>query len=263
MGEYVTIIKDISTIIFTCVGTILGILTYKRAKATILQPVRTEVVKKQSVLLSELLSVITKDEVFAFDYIGIVGVNVYLILMEYGYVFSNQEKLKEMINSKRYAIIPCGEDIVLGNLKLFQPFDDKPDREKDKKEWVELSREKYNKAKKDGIIIIDEIVITSEHYKYFEKLRDFETNPFIPSIIQESIKDILNTVNLNLKVYLRQTLTDFTTEFVKRGLSEKKFNFSIEGIYNEFNHKRLHHHEQFEKIKKAIRSHLRIEERWC
>lgn len=41
-------IKDLVTSALAIAATIIAILTYRRARATILQPIRTEVIKKQS-----------------------------------------------------------------------------------------------------------------------------------------------------------------------------------------------------------------------
>ena len=177
MKEYVTIIKDLCTIIFTCVATVLGILTYLRAKATVLQPIRTEVVKKQSAMLSELLTVISQEEIFAFDYIQIVFVNIYSVLINYGFFFSNQKELEESISSKRCARIPCGEENILKDFTLLQPFDSEQDPEKAKRENLELRKKEYEKAKKEGIIIIDSIITTNEHATFVKKLNDFLSNP--------------------------------------------------------------------------------------
>lgn len=262
MKEYVTIIKDLFTIIFTGVATVLGIFTYVRAKATVLQPIRTEVVKKQSAMLSELLTIISQEEIFAFDYIQIVSVNIYSVLIKYGFYFSNQKELEESISSKRCAMIPCGEDNILKDFTLLQPFDSIQDPEKAQRKNLELRKKEYEKAKKEGIIIIDSIITTNEHAAFVKKLNDFLVNPFMPSNIQESLTDLLHTVNVNLTVHLKRTLEEFTIEFFRRHSLEEKSPFSVHGVWNEFNHKRFHHREQFDEIKKAIRNHLRIDERW-
>ncbi len=262
LNEYVPTVKDLFTIVFTGVATLLGILTYKRAKATVLQPIRTEVVKKQSAMLSELLAVISQEEITAFDYFQIASVNIYSVLIKYGFYFSKQKELEESISSKKCAIIPCGEDNVLKDFTLYQPFESEQDCEKDKRENLELRKKEYEKAKKEGIIIIDSIVITNEHDSFCKKLSNFAANPFMPSSIQESLNDLLHTVHVNLTVHLKQTLKEFTGEYFKRYSSEDKPNFSVHGVWNEFNHKRFHHREQFDEIKKAIRNHLRIDERW-
>ena len=43
--ENIGIVKDILWIIFTLIATIVAVLTYKRARLTFLQPLRSEVVK--------------------------------------------------------------------------------------------------------------------------------------------------------------------------------------------------------------------------
>lgn len=49
-------LKDVSNIIFAGTGTIIGILSYKKAKSSIFQPKRTEVPKIQTDALLEFLS---------------------------------------------------------------------------------------------------------------------------------------------------------------------------------------------------------------
>ncbi|MBW8001443.1 MAG: hypothetical protein FVQ80_05420 [Planctomycetes bacterium] len=262
LNEIVTVIKDLFTIVFTGVATIIGFLTYRRARATVLQPIRTEVVKKQSAMLSELLAVVSQEEIFAFDYVDIVSVNIHSILIKYGFYFSKQEELEELLKSKRHAMIPCGEDNFLKDFTLSQPFDSEQDREKDEKENLEIKRKEYEKAKNDGIIIINSIIITNKHASFSEELGNFVANPFMPSSIQENLKDLLQTVHVNLTVHLKYTLEEFIREYIKRHVSGDKPNFSVGGVWNEFNHKRFHHREQFDEIKKAIREHLRIDERW-
>lgn len=262
LNEYVSTIKDLFTIVFTGVATLIGILTYKRAKATILQPIRTEMAKKQSVMLSELLTVISQEEIDAFDYVQIVSVNIYSILIDYGFYFSNQKELEESISSKRHAMIPCGEDNILKGFTLCQPFDSEQNRDKAKSEAFELRKKNYEKAKKEGIVNINSIIITNEYATFVKKLSDFVTNPFMPSNIQEILKDILHAVNVNLTMHLKQTLEEFTKEFFKRYSLEDKSPFSVLGVWNEFNHKRFDLRDQFNEIKKAIRTHLRVDERW-
>ncbi|MCW3789833.1 hypothetical protein [Plebeiibacterium sediminum] len=59
--ENINWLKDLFTLIFAGTGTVVAILTYRRARATILQPIRTEVIKKQSEILTKLLQVIREN----------------------------------------------------------------------------------------------------------------------------------------------------------------------------------------------------------
>lgn len=80
LSENITWIKDIFWVVFTSIATIVSIKTYIRAKSTILQPLRTEVIKRQTDLLVELLSFLLdrqKDFYFKIDYFGLVNTNVF------------------------------------------------------------------------------------------------------------------------------------------------------------------------------------------
>jgi len=56
--ENISWLKDLFTLLFVGTGTVVAILTYRRARATILQPIRTEVIKKQSEILSSVMSTV-------------------------------------------------------------------------------------------------------------------------------------------------------------------------------------------------------------
>ncbi len=260
--DNVTIIKDLCTTAFAGVAIYLAILTYNRAKATILQPVRTEVIKKQSGILSDLLAAIAQDEIISFDYVDIVSVNACSILLRYGFYFSNQEELEKEVAAKSFGVVHCGEDNILRHFTLYQPFDSEQTAQERKKENFEQRKQEYEKAKKEGVIVVDTIIITPKHAQFLNKLRDFKANPFMPSNIQEKLKDLFHEININLKVHLKQTLEEFTAEFFKRDASSDSLSFSSLGLWNDFNHRRFPHREQFDEIKKAIREHLRIDERW-
>jgi len=66
LSENITWIKDIFWVVFTSIATIVSIKTYIRAKSTILQPLRTEVIKRQTDLLVELLSFIMDNKKISF-----------------------------------------------------------------------------------------------------------------------------------------------------------------------------------------------------
>ena len=87
-------IKDIFSVIFTGVATILAVLTYIRAKDTILQPIRSEVIKRQSEILSELLELISKKDFsldLKLDYIKLAQINALKTLEDYGFVLKNHK----------------------------------------------------------------------------------------------------------------------------------------------------------------------------
>lgn len=73
-------IRDIGTLILTGTATVLAILTYRRAKATILQPKRTEVIKIQSQVLVDFLKSISENGNnidSSLDYMGVFNCNFF------------------------------------------------------------------------------------------------------------------------------------------------------------------------------------------
>lgn len=76
-------IKDVLWVIFTLIAIIIAILTYRRARYTLLQPLRSEVVKRQTELLAELPEYIAGSKKiinFGIDYMGIIACNAYKLL---------------------------------------------------------------------------------------------------------------------------------------------------------------------------------------
>ena len=87
-------VKDIFWVLFTLVASIVSIKTYMKAKSTILQPLRTEVAKRQTDLLLELLSLFMDKENDFFmkvDYISIVNANILLSMDSYGYLLEDNK----------------------------------------------------------------------------------------------------------------------------------------------------------------------------
>ncbi len=54
-------------IIFTLIATVIAVLTYKRARYTILQPLRSEVIKRQADLLIEIMEAFSDDDQLLLD----------------------------------------------------------------------------------------------------------------------------------------------------------------------------------------------------
>lgn len=86
-------VQSFLSIIFTFVATVVSILTYKRAKATVLQPIRNDVIKKAEIL-QDLLKFLRSE----IDYFSILSINVILYLDELGFILKNHE---EMIKNVR------------------------------------------------------------------------------------------------------------------------------------------------------------------
>lgn len=111
--ENIDWIKDIITTLFSITAIIITVLTYRRARHTILQPIRSEVIKKQTQILIDILEFINDNSSNAkmlFDYNNLMSINEELFLRNFGLKSLSDEE-------KKFA-----EDKLLG--KLIYPYDD-------------------------------------------------------------------------------------------------------------------------------------------
>jgi len=259
--ENINWLKDLFALIFAFTATILAILTYRRARATVLQPIRTEVIKKQSEILSKLLQIL-KDNDHSFenglDYVNLVPMNVMLILQEYGFVFSEHQKLMNKIQHELDGWIPCGSSNILKDVEIIGTFKSEEKNDSEKKRGLE----KYESLKK-GNIDIDKIYMTKNHREFVMLMAEFADDPFMPSSIQTTLKELLNDIRNNLSIILKSELEIFMLDFSKSYFEKKTApKFNPLGNYNEFNHSRVHHSMIYKKLKLEIRKYLKIDEGW-
>jgi hypothetical protein len=264
-------IKDISTIIFTATGTLIAILSYRRAKSTIFQPKRTEVTKIQTTILSEFLALFTSDGNSidrAVDYSNIYKYNVDMALRDYN--LADIDKISEkyieydqnidgwfqFLENDIYDFI-----MVEGNITDY----DNLIFEKNNKE-----RQKYYEERaKKGEVTIHRIFFTKKYHQFHKKLRNLNNNPFLPKDIQEVAAQISKNIALNLHHDLRNLLTKLVKEIYdayqdensnKYELMSKEFKYQT--LWRVFEQERKHHEEDYELLKIKIRKHLLIDEKW-
>jgi len=263
-------LKDLFTIIFTGTATVLSILTYKRAKATVLQPKRAEVIKRQTEALITLLNLITKNNNSvddALDYTRIFGYNVDLILRDYGLIEIDPEnKEYQDINTNIAGWIQFLENdihqfvYVKGDLKT---YDDTLLYANENKRLFH-----YCSELKKGNVKVHRIFFTKQYLDFFESLRDFSHNPFIPNELQIIILKIGESIESNIFQDLRTILKTLVEEYHK-ALEDKELPQLI--LIPEYRHQELwrlyeklrkHHDSDYLELKNKIRSHLSIDEKW-
>jgi hypothetical protein len=254
-------LKDLFTFIFVGTGTVVAILTYRRARATILQPIRTEVIKKQSELLSGLLQIL-KEYNHSFeaglDYLNLVQMNVLLALKDYGFVFKENKELSNKINNNLAGWIPCGNSNTLKDIEIVGTFTEKTGTAKANDYGVQ----KFNNLK-NRKIDIDKIYLTKEYTEFTKIISEFRENPFMPTSIQETLTELNNDIKSNLSIFLKSELEIFMLDFSKEYFEKHHApHFDPVGVYNSFNHARVHHRATLDKLRKEIRKYLRIDEGW-
>ena len=256
-------IKDLFILVFTAIATAVTVLTYKRAKDTILQPIRNETIRKQSEILSQLLDFFQpNDHEFesAIDYVNIVQVNIVLQLKEYGFLFKDNDKLFDTVQQKISGFIPCKDTKILHDIEVIQPFETK----ENKHSWIDISKQKYEQLKK-GIVEIDRIYITNKYSTFISKLLGFTHNVFLPKKIISILYNYISSIDENLTVILKKELENFLKEYEELyfNKSDDIPNFNPLGVYNSFNHAKIHYNKNtIAKLRNEIREYLLIDKPW-
>lgn len=259
--ENITWLKDLFTLLFTGTGIIITFLTYRRARATVLQPIRTEVIKKQSELLSRLLKTLNENNQsfeVGLDYINIVQINTMLTLKDYGFVFKEDKEIFEKIADDVIGWMPCGRTNILNDVEIIGIFRNPTE----KKNEGNYGLEKFNSLKSNAIDI-DKIYLTKQYSEFIKSISDFIGDPFMPKSIQQIMKELYNDIKDNLTIILKRELEDFMIDFSKVYFKKGSApHFDPIGIYNKYNHSRIHHRSTLNKLKIEIRKYLRIDEGW-
>lgn len=248
-------IKDLFAILFSGTITILAILTYRRAKETFLQPVRAEVIKKQTELLSDLLEFFYKNNPdLDLDYSGLIDANLFQWLKEYGFLLKDQEQIEKSILEnldKSMLLFPNAEGKI-EEFEIVSSFDE--EKKIDKKSSEDFKKNLYEKAK-NGDVDINKVFMTKKCRDYLDKLNFFIENPFMPITIKKHLENLILDIHKNIKFNLRKVITDFIKQLFDRGPNK----FSPAGVFNDFNHIRIHHKKNYKLIKNEIRTYLKID----
>lgn len=259
--ENINWLKDLFTLIFVGTGTVVAILTYRRARATILQPIRTEVIKKQSAILSRLLQILKEHKQsfdVGLDYLTMVQINVLLTLKDYGFIFKEHEEIFNNLKDHITGWKTCGKSNILKDAEVIGVFKEKTTPSKTN----EIGLEKFNNLKK-GEIDVDKIYLTKLHSEFAKLIMEFRDDPFMPNPIQLTLTELINDINNNLTIILKGELESFLINFGKVYFEKNKApHFDPVGVYNNFNHSRVHHDETYKKLKHEIRKYLRIDDNW-
>ncbi len=257
-------IKDVFGIVFTSTATIIGILTYLRAKETILQPIRAEVIKRQAELFANILDFLNSFKIYGndidlgFDYQDIVHANFLQTLLDHGFKISDEEQeyLSEcfgegasynLFNANKLSA-PC----------FFSDFDNK-----ENEKLFEIQKQDIlNKEKLagEGIIQIDIIGKTKEYNDFVAQLSDFSSNPFLPKKMQNIFKKVLNDSEDNLNIYLTKTLKTVMLMYYEKSKVNSKFVIEPYAIYNIFCKSRVEHTEDFNILRNEVRKYLKIDQ---
>ncbi len=262
-------LKDISTIVFTATGTLVAILSYRRAKSSIFQPKRTEAAKIQTQILTDFLTTFTTDGNSldrSIDYLNIYKYNVDIALRDYN--LADIEKISEKY--AEYELNIAGWFQFLENDIYDFILVEGSKKEYDQLLFEPNNRERqkhYEKKAKEGVFDIHRIFYTKKYHQFHKKLRDLTNNPFLPTEIQKAASQIGDNMTVNLHHKLRTLLSKLIEETYTAYNDKEsdkyeviKETFKYQTLWRIFEKERNQHDKDYELLKKKIREHLRIDE---
>lgn len=257
-------LKDVSTLVLTTTGTIIAILTYKRAKATIFQPKRVEVIKIQSQILIDFLSSFTTDGNSldkAIDYFNLLYYNFNLVLRKLNIkeIEQNSEIYKEL-NLKIGGWYEADMSGIYDSALIEGSLEDYDEIYSDEALGGSPTEQLINE------IYLDQLFVSKKHSLFVKKLRDICNNPFLPNEILDVARQIGENMTSNFHVLLKGILIEkilpIKQSNSQTGSTNAVPNLDYIDIWNEFETKRIKHNEDYMLLRKKIREHLRIDDKW-
>ena len=257
----ISAIKDIFWIIFTLIATIIAILTYKRARYTILQPLRSEVIKRQTDLFIEIIEVFSDESkvLVDLDLDKIVTLNTFKVLEQYGYVLNGAETLQKECDKNFVG----GLIVKRGNqLDMFEKPDafNKAKQGEDKTE-SDFRKKLYENLEEDKIDI-EMIYLTKKFYETMDRYKRLTTNAFLPKEIKEPLDEIIKNIYDDISINLKQILEEFVLKVYCKSKNGEKFGINPIGVYNAFNEKRHINSKLIERVREETREYLMIDKKW-
>ena len=257
----ISTIKDILWIIFTFIATFIAILTYRRAKYTILQPLRTEVIKKQTELFVEIIENFSDDIKFIkdIDRMNMIEFNTYYVLDLYGFKSNLSGDLNKILNEVfcSYKLVKRGNE--LHEIRLPELFDDS----KKQDEMHKSANDSIQTQLETGEIDIELLGITKKCQETLNKYNNIANNAFLPSEIKIILDEIIVNIEKDIAIGLKEVLEQVILEAYEKSQKGEKFSVNTASINNLFIKKRPYNYSQLiKKIRKSTRDYLMIDRKW-
>lgn len=265
--QWLIVTKDIINIIFWfanitffVITTAIGIKTYKSAKRTLLQPIKTEVFKEQIKEYSKILNFFSaKDETslqneFAFD--KLFRANTIATFDQYAITFFDY---KPNLDEKPYSSEKCPSKLVTqeGMEKHFRRIDDHMTTE------VAVTKEKPDSRVRAALWAEYKCTMLHIPREMKEKNKELEllkSSPLLSKQLVELIEEFEESLRLN-KHMLMDVLTEVSKEFVRKYPSPESLSkMTYHWIWNKLNKKLLPLEEPAHKIIEYIRDYYKVDE---
>lgn len=258
-------IKDTLWVIFTLIATIIAILTYRRARYTLLQPLRSEVVKRQTELMVELLEYIsgTKRNIyFGIDYMGIIACNAYKLLELCGYTLADENVGKTVEKNIGGFMFLKSEGEIHTFCVPADPFGTDDENIAKKQAAYKLHiRERIQNG--GSLTDLEGLFLTKTHSETVSRLKEFRDNPFMPQSIQTMLDQLLDDINQNIRGPLFKELEMFIVRANSmKSDQDNPLKITYQAMYNDFLRYSKSHTEIVKEISDSIRKYLLVDAKW-
>lgn len=262
--ENISWIKDMLWVIFTLIATAIAILTYRRARYTLLQPLHSEVVKRQTELLMNLLEFLPgeKGEIdFAIDYEGILVYNAHKLLELCDYKLTD-ESIGENVHKNSGGFMLLKELEELKN--FFVPYDSfNLDEKTILKRQADYRKHIKKQIVEDHVVELEVIYLTKKHSDTIAEFKKFRDNPLTPKIIQNCLSQFLDDIDYNIKVPLLSELSMFILNAATIASDKNSpIKFTYQALYNDFIRQRRSHAPIIKELTNNIRKYLLVDAKW-
>lgn len=249
-----SIIKDYASILFTLTATILAVLTYRRAKATILQPKRNEVIKIQSQLFINFLESISKEGNnidSSLDYLNVFRMNLIITfyeedIIDKDFYLLHFEYLNETMAGWYDDSVenPAGFSVLKGNLDSYSKF---------------YGERNKNQAESDENLLKKRIFITKSYWEFINELRKVSNSPFLPDKFKIHFDNLFKEINNNLFELIPLLIYKEITFYNQ---IKGEFIIDFNSILKEFEENRTKHSKTLNELREDIKLHLNINDKW-
>lgn len=257
LTEYITANpKDFINMCFWIFTGLLAFLTYKNAKKTLFNPIRSEMVKYQMKTITEFLDNHTSkgfDFDNSIDYSNLLKLNYeadYLLDILTNEVKFQKHQFDEIDNDRlKFCRQNMGGlfeiskeqdklhlDIVYGNFDIT-------------KQYVQTKYIK-DKEKKNQDLFLQRFYLSTKFYTFYTDLKNLQTNPFVPKKIKTQVESLHFEIGKNvLALY----------EMLSMHIS-KQTEVRYSDVYSQFLTVKIDHHKRLEKLRNAISTYFKVNE---
>lgn len=247
-------LKDLINICFWIFTGIIAFVTYKNAKKTLFNPIRSETVKYQMKIITDFIDKYTSKGYsfeIAIDYSNLLKLN---LDTDYTFYVLNSEPdfEKHLLNEVEIKRLKfCKEN--LGGFFEIRLDNEKLNLEivhgdfETAKQYIQTTYIKDKEAKYKNLVL-QRIYLTYRFCDFYTDLVNLQTNPFIPNDIKNEIESITKNIYFNIGE-LYKLLNKYVTE---------QSGGTYQDVFSQFERRKIDHKSDLESLRNMISIYFKV-----